>query len=102
MNYRPPSDEELEMMEVRLRAASSVIPRPWKPLRETKDGVGGSSFICGGDPEQDHEIYIELNLVGEVVGSPDPRLDEVIEFLGHSADDLERLIFEVRRLRGNA
>jgi hypothetical protein len=93
------SDAELEAMERRLNAALTIVASPWLPLRETKEGIGGSSFIQGGGADQDHEIYLELNLEGEVVRSPDERLDEVIEFVGRSAEDIQRLIGEVRRLR---
>jgi len=93
------SDNDLNQIEEQLRAALRVIPAPWTPLRETKEGIGGGSFIQGGDPERDHEINVNLSLEGESVFSPDGRLDDVIEFLGWSAGDVARLLAEVRRLR---
>lgn len=76
------SEDDLLQIEARLEAALAIVPPPWLPLRETRDGIGGSSFIRGGHPKRDHEVYIELNLEGEIVRSPDERLDQVLEFLG--------------------
>jgi hypothetical protein len=93
------SNDDLDQIEQRLDAALNLIPPPWESLCETKSGLGGESFIRGSDPVLDHEIYVTLNLAGEVVRGPDERKDEMIEFLGHSAEDIQRLIAEVRRLR---
>lgn len=95
------SGDYLEQVEDRLNAALRIVPSPWVPLCETKAGIGGQSFIRGGDPERDHEIYLSLNLEGEQIPrGPDERLDDVVEFLGHAAGDIEQLLAEVRRLRG--
>jgi hypothetical protein len=32
--------------------------------------------------------------------SPDQRLDLIVDFVGHAADDVRRLVAEVKRLRG--
>jgi hypothetical protein len=93
------AEEDLISIEQRLSSALSVVPPPWLPLRETKDGIGGQSFIRGANPDLDHEIYLTLAVEGEIVRGPDVRLDEVVEYLGHSAEDIRLLIGEVRRLR---
>ena len=41
------SDNDLNQIEERLRAVPRVIPAPWTPLRETKEGIGGGSFALG-------------------------------------------------------
>jgi hypothetical protein len=93
------TDAELDEIEEALNAAERVIPPPWEALCETKAGVGGSSFVSGGDPERDHEIYLELNLDGGIVRSPNEQLDVVVEFVGRSGADIRRLLTEVRALR---
>jgi hypothetical protein len=63
-------------------------------------GIGGCSFVqLGGDPGAEHELYFELRLGSAQVTSPDERLDAVVDFLGNAADDVPRLVAEIRRLR---
>jgi hypothetical protein len=62
-------------------------------------GIGGGSFFRGGDTDLDHEIYLTLAVDGAIVREPDEQLDEVVEYLGRSAEDIQRLMGEVRRLR---
>jgi hypothetical protein len=94
------TDDALVEIEQRLQLALSVAPAPWKPSLETRWGTGGSSAIfLGGDPGDDNELYFDLHVKNTKVVSPDERLDAVIDFIGHCADDVTRLLAEVRRLR---
>lgn len=94
------TDDDLAEIEQRLQLALSVAPAPWKPSLETRWGTGGSSAIFfGGDPDDDNEIYVDLHVKNTKIGSPDERLDAVVDFIGHCADDVVRLLTEVRRLR---
>jgi hypothetical protein len=96
---KPLPDEDLDRIEQRLSAALEIITPPWTPNLETNGGLGGSSFIAGGHELLDHEIYIDLNLEGKKSDPRDIKLDRIIDFLGHSAEDIANLIAEVRRLR---
>src|SRR5580698_4255869 len=99
---RPLTDSDLIEIETRLIAVLQIVTPPWETMLETGGyALGGGSFIRGADPEDDEEIYAELNLKGELIRGPDERTDAVINFLGHSAQDIERLIAEVRRLKGS-
>ncbi|MCW6004634.1 hypothetical protein K1W54_08560 [Micromonospora sp. CPCC 205371] len=94
------TDGDLAEIEQRLQLALSVAPAPWKPSLETRWGTGGSSAVLlGGDPDDDNELYFDLHLRRTKVASPDERLDAVVDFIGHSAGDVTRLLAEVRRLR---
>lgn len=90
------TNDDLAEIEQRLQRALSVAPTPWKPSLETRWATGGSSAIfLGGDPDDDNELYFDLHLKNTKVVSPDERLDAVVDFIGHSADDLRRLLAEV-------
>jgi hypothetical protein len=94
------SDVEVNEIEARLVAALVIVTPPWEALLETGGyALGGGSFIRGSDPNEDEEIYVQLNFRGELIRGPDERTDAVIDFFGHSAKDIERLIAEVRRLK---
>lgn len=95
-----PPDPELTEIEQRATQALDVAPAPWKPLLETRHGIGGCSFIqLGDDPEVDHEKYVDLHLGARRLTSPDAQLDAVIDFVAHAPSDVTRLIAEIRRLR---
>ena len=99
----PFSDDALHAIEHRLRAVSTIAPPPWRPWLETRQGIGGSSFVqFDGDPDVDCEMYLTVELGPEQLRSPDPRLDLIVDFLGNAAGDIEQLIAEVRRLRDAA
>lgn len=68
---------------------------------ETREATGGCSFVrLGEDPDLDQEMYVDIHVGADKWSSPDARLDDVIDFIGHAAGDVERLLQEVRRLRG--
>jgi len=95
------TEAELAEIEQRVAEALAVAPAPWTSFLETRHGgIGGESFVrIGDDPVLDHELYIRLYLASEQLVSPDIRLDAVIDFVANAADDILRLIAEVRRLR---
>ncbi|MGA8725415.1 MAG: hypothetical protein WB565_10245 [Acidimicrobiales bacterium] len=96
------TDSDLVEIETRLIAALQIITPPWETLLETGGyALGGESFIRGAHPEEDEEIYVTLSLRGELIRGPDERTDAVIDFLGNSAQDVGRLIAEVRRLNAS-
>jgi hypothetical protein len=96
----PLSDEELTQIERRLDQAVTVAPPPWWAWLETQGGLGGESFVqFRGDPNVDNEMYLSVHLGADRLRSPDPRLDLIIDFVGNSAEDVRRLIGEIRRLQ---
>jgi hypothetical protein len=67
---------------------------------ETREGTGGGSAIfLGGEPDDDNEVYLDLYLKNAKIDSPDERLEAVVDFVGHCAEDVTLLLAEVRRLR---
>jgi hypothetical protein len=89
-------EAELAEIEQRATLAFAVAPTPWTSFLETGGGLGGESFIrLGNDPVLDHELYVRLHLASEQIVSP----DAVIDFIAHAAEDIRRLIAEVRQLR---
>jgi hypothetical protein len=94
------SDSDLDEIERRTMRAFNVAPAPWRPLLETRGGVGGCSFVqIVGDRDADTEMYLEVRLGAERLVSPDARLDAIVDFVGNAATDVPRLIAEVKRLR---
>jgi hypothetical protein len=77
------SDEELDLIEARIREATLG---PWASFVEGRDHTSGSSFIR--TPASD------IELSGATVQDQD--------FIAHARDDLPRLLREVRRLRRRA
>lgn len=77
------TDEELDQLEARLRAAT---PGPWVSYVEGRDHDSGSSFIqtAAGD----------IELSGATVADQD--------FIAHARQDLPKLLMEVRRSRAAA
>jgi hypothetical protein len=96
----PLPTDELIAIETRLRAALSVAPAPWLPYMETREPIGGESFIALGqaDAEVDNELYLEVHLGPDKLMSSDPRLDAIVDFIGHAANDVSRLLGEVQAL----
>jgi hypothetical protein len=74
------SDAELDLIEARIREATSG---PWASFVEGRDHTSGSSFIR--TPASD------IELSGATAADQD--------FIAHARDDLPRLLREVRRLR---
>jgi len=96
------TSDVLQEIVDRVDAALAVVAPPWLPLRATKDGIGGQSFIQGGDPVIDHEIYLTVMIEGHQLSEfSDPRVDDLIEFIGQAPGDIQRLVQEIRRLRRN-
>lgn len=97
----PLSDAELAEIHERLSSALKIAPPPWTAWLETRAATGGESFVqFDGDPDVDNEMYLRIHLGRERLVSPDPRLDAIIDFVGHAAHDVEQLVREIRRLRG--
>lgn len=65
-----------------------------------RSGDAGSRDGEVMEPDDDNELYVDLRLKNRQIASPDERLDAVIDFIGHCAADVPRLVAEVRRLRG--
>jgi hypothetical protein len=74
------SDEELDLIEARIRKATSG---PWASFVEGRDHTSGSSFI--------RTPVSDIELSGATAADQD--------FVAHARDDLPRLLKEVRRLR---
>ncbi len=94
--------EEAELAEIEQRAtrAFAVAPTPWIARLETRQPIGGETFIqLGDDPAVDQELYIRLYTGASEIASPDVGLDAVVDFIAHASDALPRLIAEIRRLR---
>jgi hypothetical protein len=88
-------DDELEEIERRAMLAS---PGPWEARLETRWGTGGASCIdLNPDGDEDAELYFAYVPVERV--SPDPQLDNDLDFVAHARTDIPRLVAEVRRLR---
>ena len=69
-------------------------------LSGDRQGIGGGSFIrFGDDPDVDHEMYIDVHVGERQLFSPDARLDAIIDFIAHAAEDAPRLLAEIKRLR---
>lgn len=97
----PLLDTDLDQIKQRALRALDAAPPPWIPEMETREPIGGCSFIrFGGDPAVDHEIYLEVRTGTGKMTSPDARLDSIVDFVAHAPGDVVRLIAEVRRLRG--
>ena len=77
------SDEELDLIEARIRAATDG---PWASFVEGRDHTSGSSFIR--TPASD------IELSGATASDQD--------FIAHARDDVPNLLREVRRLRRRA
>lgn len=81
--------EEAELAEIEQRAARAlaVAPAPWIAQLETRQPIGGETFIqLGDDPALDHEMYIRLYTGASEIASPDVGLDAVVDFIAHASD----------------
>ena len=93
-------DDELADIEQRAARAFAAAPTPWIAQLETRQPIGGESFIrLGGDPDLDQELYIRLYAGPDEIASPDVGLDAVVDFIAEAAQTIPRLIAEIRRLR---
>ena len=80
-----------------------MLPRPWIPQLETRQGIGGCSFVQIGHPEEsDREIYFDVRIGQQQLISPSAELDALVEFTGHAADDVPTLLAEIQRLNATA
>jgi hypothetical protein len=94
------SDDELDAIERRAMKALAAAPLPWQEFLETTHGIGGSSFVrLGQDDDVDREMHLSIHVDGDTWHSPDPRLDAIIDFVAHAAEDVPRLVAEIRNLR---
>jgi hypothetical protein len=97
----PLPDTDLDQIRQRALKALDAAPPPWIPEMETRDPIGGCSFIrFGDDPAVDQEIYLDVRISTGKMTSPDARLDSIVDFVAHAPGDVMRLIAEIRRLRG--
>jgi len=95
------SEDDLDRVEQRVAGAFGVLPPPWRPWLETREGTGGCSFVqAGGESDEDNELYFDVRLGQRRLTSPDVGLDAIVDFLGNAGDDVLRLLAEVRQLRG--
>jgi hypothetical protein len=93
-------DAELAEIEQRAARAFAVAPTPWIAQLETRQPIGGETFIQLGDnPDLDQELYIRMYIGPNQIASPDLGLDAVVDFIAHASDAIPRLIAEIRRLR---
>lgn len=90
------SEEELELIEARLNAATDG---PWEPFVEGRDHVAGDDFIRtgGGMNDEAPDMYVQLAFPDRPGVVPAPTAD--LDFIAHARQDIRRLIDEVRRLR---
>lgn len=95
------SDADLDEIEQRVKKALEVAPPPWVEYLESRYATGGTSFVQVGPSDIDPEIemYVNVHVGDGKWGSPDARLDAVIDLFGHAPNDIRRLLDEVRRSR---
>jgi hypothetical protein len=93
------SDADIEQIEQRVAKALEVAPPPWVEYLESRYSTGGSSFIQAGGDEVDQEIYVDVHIGDDQWHSPDPRLDAIVDLVGHAPRDIQLLLQEVRRIR---
>jgi hypothetical protein len=97
------SDTEILAIEQRAARALDVAPAPWTAQMETRQAIGGCSFIPVTDDQAvDEESYVDVHLRTGQLTSPDARLDDILDFIAHAATDIPRLIAEIRRMHGQA
>lgn len=86
------SPQRLEEIRTRLDAAVAVAGTPWTGHLETRQPIGGDSFITftGTDPNDDDELYLSFYLRGQPVR--DERFDALVDFLAHAAHDIQTLL----------
>jgi hypothetical protein len=94
--------EEAELAEIEQCAARAfaVAPAPWIAQLETRQPIGGETFIqVGDDPDLDQELYVRLYRGPSQIASPDAGLDAVVDFIAKASGAIPRLVAEIRRLR---
>ncbi|TWP51826.1 hypothetical protein FKR81_13310 [Lentzea tibetensis] len=92
-------DAELAEIERRASAALAHAPLPWVDFLEGRDAFSGSSFVRL-DAEGDLDLDLYVDVTGTPSATPAARLDALVEFVAHAPADVQRLVAEVRRLRG--
>lgn len=93
-------DDELAEIKQRAALAFALAPTPWIAQLETRQAIGGESFIqLGDDPDLDQELYVRLYTGPDAIVSPDVGLDAVVDFIANAAQTIPRLVAEIRRLR---
>jgi hypothetical protein len=89
------TDAELDQIEDRAQRAT---PGPWTPKLETREGIGGASYIeLDPGADNDAELYLTYSPVDRI--SPNAAMDADLDFIAHARTDVPRLAAEVRRLR---
>lgn len=90
------TDDELLIIEDRVRATT---PGPWTAMVEGRDHpLGGDSFIMTGhldSPTRGPDIYIWYD-----TSPPEATRIADLDFIAAARQDVERLIGELRRVRG--
>ena len=93
-------DDELAEIEQRAALAFALAPTPRIAHVETREAIGGESFIrLGDDPDLDQELYVRMYTGPNEIVSPDVGLDAVVDFIAQAAQTIPRLVAEIRRLR---
>jgi hypothetical protein len=55
---QPMPEDALAEIEHRMNQVFTVAPPPWRAGLETREGLGGESFVQFlGDPDADNEMY---------------------------------------------
>lgn len=82
------------------RRAVAATPGPWVGWLESRQGIGGTSFIqLRADTEDDDELYLTRITGGPEVVGPTANTDADIDFIAAARQDIPRLVDEVKRLR---
>ncbi|RKE22234.1 hypothetical protein [Streptomyces sp. TLI_171] len=98
MEHEPLTEAELTAIAAR---ASAATPGDWEPRLETRSATGGASciFVDRTTSDIDNEMYLSHYIGNKQVVSPDPQLDNDLDFIAHARADVPRLVAEVTRLR---
>lgn len=93
------SDADIDEIEQRVTKALEVAPPPWAECLESRYATGGSSYVHIGGDDVEQEMYVNVHVGDDQWRSPDPRLDAIIDLIGHAPRDIQLLLQEVRRNR---
>jgi hypothetical protein len=87
----PLPDAELNQIEQRALRALGAAPPSWIPELETRDPIGGCSFVrIGDDPVTDQEMYLEVRTGDGQLTSPDVQLDQIIDIDARAIREVPR------------